>query len=383
MKFCNQTLVKVVLLLLAVGAIPLRLCAQYVITNNDVYRAGNSASVFELTGSSLKEIAALNTTGWGIGGGFFGTSAQAIATVGSRVCVFIADPGSDDIAAFTATATSASLVGNFNDPTGSGAYSGIALAVHGSTLYAGYSASVNIGVWAINPNCSLTVANSAANTPSWAPVDNLAVSPDGKTLVVTYGYQNADTFAISGTTLTEKGPFATKGYTAGIDITKDSKLAVFGDFSCCYTEFEFLHINSDSTLGVSDFYNESQGGQDSNNVWLSPDQTRLFVSNNVSLSVTTLIFDEFGSPGEKVLFDCVTPLHNPGTLLYAGGIATRGSASEGGYLYVTEVGNPASIAVLQIPQGGCPAEVSGSPFINTAGSSQWPVTLAVYPPRAF
>lgn len=383
MKFCNQTISRVLLLVVAVAAIPARMQGQYVITDNDISGSGNSASVFELTGSSLKEIATVSTTGLGIGSGLFGTNEQIIAPVGSKVCVFISDPGSDDIAAFSATATSATHLGNFKDPNGSGTLSGIALAVHGTTLYAGYTTSVNIGVWTINANCSLTLVNSAANTPSWAPVNSLAVSPNGATLVVTYGYQNADTFAISGTTLTEKGPFPTKGYTAGIDITKDSKLALLGDSNCCYTQFEFLRINPDSTLGVTDFYTEPKGGQDSNNLWISPDETRLYVSNNVSLGVTTLLFDEFGSPGEKVFFDCFTPLHNPGTLLYAGGLATRGNATEGGYLYVTEAGNPAAMAVLQIPQGGCPAEVSGSPFVNNAGSNQWPITLAVYPPRAF
>jgi hypothetical protein len=207
---------------------------HYVITANDIYRAPNSATVFRLSGSSLVSSPALDTTGWGIAGGFYGTNQQTVIKVGTNVCTFVSDPGSDDIAAFNTTSFASPVkVGNYDDSTGSGAYTGIALAARGSTLFAGYSASVNIGVWTINADCSLTLGSSASNTPTPAPVDDLAVTPNGATLIATYGqtFPGVGSFAISGTALTSLGPYNTAGPTAGIDITEDSKFAIIGDYS--------------------------------------------------------------------------------------------------------------------------------------------------------
>jgi len=352
--------------------------AQSVITDNDPDRTTNTATWMELSGGVLVSHATLTTKGWGLGAGAFGTNAQAVAKVGSNMCIFISDPGSDDITAFNAT----TYVGQYTDFSGSGAWTGIALAVHGTTLYAGYSASVNIGVWTINADCSLTLARGASATPTWAPVDDIAVTPNGATLIATYGYQNVDSFAISGATLIEKGPFTTVGYTAGIDITKDSKYAIVGDFSANQTEVEILPINANSTLGATDNYVIAQGGLDSNNVWLSPDQTLLYVSNNVSIQITTLNFKESAGTGKRLTFDCLTRLNTTGRAVnYSGGLATEAASGVGGYLFVTEVGNPSGIALLKLTKGQCPAEVSSSPFDNAAGFL--PVTVTVYPPRPF
>jgi hypothetical protein len=352
--------------------------AQSVITDNDPDRITNTATWMELSGGVLTSHATLATKGWGLGFSAFGTNAQAVAKVGSNMCIFISDPGSDDITAFNAT----TYVGQYTDSSGSGAWSGIALAVHGTTLYAGYSASVNIGIWTINADCSLTLARNASATPTWAPVDDIAIAPNGATLIATYGYQNVDSFAISGATLTEKGPFTAIGYTAGIDITKDSKYAIVGDFSANQTEVEILPINANSTLGATDNYVIAQGGLDSNNVWLSPDQTLLYVSNNVSIQVTTLNFKESAAAGKRLTFDCLISLNTTGrTITYSGGLATQAASGVGGYLYVTEAGNPSGMALLKLTKGQCPVEVSVSPFDNAAGVV--PVTVTVYPPRPF
>jgi hypothetical protein len=361
---------------------------HYVITDNNIYRAPNSATVFRLSGSSLVASPALHTTGWGLGGGYFGTNQQTVSAVGGKVCVFVSDPGSDDIAAFNATTfSSPTKVGTYADPSGSGAYTGIALAAHGTTLFAGYSASVNIGVWTVNPDCSITLANSASNTPTAAPVDDLAVSPNGSTLVVTLAQTTPgiDSFAISGTSLTEKGPYNTTGNTAGIDITKDSKYAIIGDFSANITQVEIFPINSDSSLGSDDYYNILGGGEDSNNVWLSPDETMPYVSNNLSFQITTLKYAETAGAGHRLSFSCISGvLRNPtgGTLTYTAGIATAAGTGKGSYLYVSEIGSSSAVALMQIPSSGCPAEVSGSPFVNSLGTG-FGTTLTAYPPRPF
>jgi hypothetical protein len=62
-------------------------------------------------------------------------------------------------------------------------------------------------------------------------------------------------------------------------------------------------------------------------------------------------------------------------------LATEAGTGKGGYLYVAEYGTPAAVALMQIPSNGCPAEVSGSPFVNSGIG--FPVTLTAYPPRPF
>ena len=362
------------------GSLP---TGHYVVTNDDIYRAPNRATLFRLNQSSSKldELKSLGTGGWGLGGGSFGTTQQAFAAVGTNLCVFVSDPGSDDIGAFNFE----TKVGDYSDFTGSGAYTGISLFTHGTTLYAAYSASVNIGIWTINSDCSLTLANAPLNTPTFAPVNGMAVAPNGDTLVVTYAKQKVDSFAISGTTLTEKGPFDSVGDTGGVDITKDSKYAIVGDFSDTATEVEVFPILSGGSLGASDNYNVASGGSDSSNIWLSPDEALLYVSNNVSLQITTLAFNEQAAAGEQLTFDCISaPLNNPsGGILYnTGGMATASDLGTGTYLYVAESGNPSAVALLSSPKGGCPlTEVTGSPFVNSAG--QWAVTVSAYPPRPF
>ncbi len=396
----NLTEISTALALIAAGVASgsLTLQAQeagmphYVITANNLFRASNSAAVFQLSGSSLVSAPALQTTGWGTGSAFFGTNAQTVATRGSNVCVFVTDPGSDDIAAFNAGGFSnPTKVGNYTDPSGSGAYLGTTLAARDATLFAGYTASVNIGVWTINSDCSLALANRASNTPTPAPVDELAVTPEGRTLVATYAQTTpgVGSFAISGSTLTPKGSYNTTAGAAGIDITKDSRYAIIGEFGNV-TQVEVFHINSDSSLGSSIAYSFPQGGLNSNNVALSPDETRLYISNNNSFQITTLAFREQAQPGKQLQFFCNSnPLKAPpfGALFYTTGITTAAATGKGGYLYVIEASLSSSfvvqsaVALLQIPGDTCPAEVGGSPFPLESGSTA--TTLSAYPPRPF
>jgi hypothetical protein len=368
--------------------------AHYLITNNDIYRAPNSAAIFQLSGSSLVSGPALPTNGWGRGGTFFGSNGQTVATMASNVCIFVADAGSDDIAAFNAGGFSnPTKVGSYTDPSGSGAYVGTTLAVRGAKLFAGYTASVNIGVWTINSDCSLTLASAASNTPAPAPVDELAVTPDGGTLVATYGQTTpgVGSYAISGSTLTPKGPYNAAAGAAGIDITKDGKYAIVAEYGTTNTQVEVFPINSDSTLGSSTVYSFLQGGVNSNNVALSPDETRLYVNNNNSFQITTLTFLEQAPAGKQLQFLCVSnALQAPAAsfLEYTSGLATADITGKGGYLYVVEVSfNPtfdlqsAAVALLQLNGNACPAEVSGSPFPLPAGST--PDTVSAYPQRPF
>jgi hypothetical protein len=207
---------------------------QYVITN-DNQPWSNTATVFELNTAtgSMKEVAALQTGGEGAGNfADFGNIEQAITA--NRSCVFVVDADSEDIASFS-KASSYSKVGNYtNGSVAFGAIGGsIALSPNGKFLYASYGDSENIGAWQVNPDCSLTFI--AAYVPSGGPdvYSAIKVTPNGAYLVVPIPDIRAELFGIQ-----QSGTLTDIGYLelcplrdcipVGVDITRDSKLAVFG-----------------------------------------------------------------------------------------------------------------------------------------------------------
>jgi 6-phosphogluconolactonase (cycloisomerase 2 family) len=360
---------------------------HFIVTDDNVSNGNiNGASVFKLTGATLTLSSPLVTSGKGVPVQFFGVEQQAIATAGSNVCTFVSDGATSDIVAFNTTHTPVT-VGTYSDLTGSGNYGGIALATRGSLLISGYTATSNIGVWTINADCSLNLASPASATPSSLTINGMGISPDQKTVVVTSAsgspVDSVQSYAVSGTTLTSTGLYSTGGTPGGVDFTPDSQYLLLGDYNQFYTEVDLLAVGSDSTLSGDDYYQFDQG-MDSSNVWFSPDASVVYVSNNDSHQITVLRFNETGATHQKLIFECVTsPLKNPagGSIVHSGGLATASVTGKGGYLYVAEVGTPNAIGLLQIVAGGCPVEVSGSPFINP--TSGYPTTLSAYPPRPF
>jgi hypothetical protein len=84
----------------------------YGITNDD-NPDGNTASVYQVvTPGSIHQIKTLTTGGTGIGGGYFAAPRNALEQ--TAACVFVADVGSSDIAAFS-KATHFAKVGNYSN----------------------------------------------------------------------------------------------------------------------------------------------------------------------------------------------------------------------------------------------------------------------------
>ncbi len=225
-----------ILLLLQLVALVAALCstsvAQHILTNDD-NPSGNTATSFP--GDVV-----LHTGGKGLGGGYLANTGTAISS--NAHCVFVADTGSDDIASFVAPAYG--LVGRFSNPalnfSANGLGGSIALAPNSKFLYGGYSGSSNIGAWAVNSNCSLTFI--AAYVPSIGAdfFSPLAVTPNGMSLIVSApDLEAAEVFRINANgTLTDLNSVSWAGvgmcptvgcFPSGIDITADSKVAVFGN----------------------------------------------------------------------------------------------------------------------------------------------------------
>lgn len=358
---------------------------NYVVTNNDAAEAENSASIFRLKNKALKLVETLETEGWGGGGGGdYGTPRVVVNENGPAHCLFVGDAGSSDIASFQLP--SLKELGNYIDPNGNSNQEGetIALAARGNLLFAAYGVSANIGVWRIGSDCRLSLLGTYSSSLS---VVGLRVTPDGKTLVVAYGYPQeiVDSFSVSSNgVLTEKGPYSAPGCCpAAVDITKDGKYAVFGS-DANPTEIQIFPINTDGTLGKGVLFGGDYSlgfGYPSSGVWLSPNEKFLFVSNNLTMQVTSLAFEE--NP-PTVSYIGITTLQNSDELVSIGGLTTSSPEGNGGAIYVPEYGFPAPglVGLLQINPDGTTTEAPGSPFSNGLTSSVL-FSLAPYPPRSF
>ncbi len=212
---------------------------QYIITNNNGLK-NNSASVYTLnaTTGELSLVAILNSGGAGAGNYPAElNSAQAINSNGT--CIFLANFGTNDISSFS-KATDYKEVGRYTNSVlaFSGSGGSVAIAPNGRFLYASYSQSENLAAWTVNADCSLTLIDIYVPSAGAQPFSNLRVTPNGTSLVLPLSGAKAELFAIDA----GSGQLLDKGYLDfevinachnggcgfyGLDITKDSKVAVF------------------------------------------------------------------------------------------------------------------------------------------------------------
>jgi hypothetical protein len=213
---------------------------EYVIVN-DNNRYNNSLAVYRLdtTTGSLSQFALLATGGHGSGQdglSNFVNVEQAISP--NAACIFGLDVGRvptlSDIAAFS-KASGYQKVGNYSNSALSeaDASGSLALTPNGKFLYASYSETGNIGAWAVNSDCSLSL--TGIYSPGAAGAAALKVTPNGAFLVASYG--SAELFSINSSdgTLTDIGSLSFSkacplcGPVRGVDFTRDSKTAVFAN----------------------------------------------------------------------------------------------------------------------------------------------------------
>ena len=222
--------------------------SPYYVLTNDVNTA-NSASVFNLntTNGKLSLVITLATGGEALQGGYYAGATQAISP--GAACIFVADGGSNDIAAFS-KAKGYAKVGNYADVMLMGASNMPMLENSaGTLLYATYEYTSNLAVWTINPDCSLTIANVYATQPF---LGSMAITHDGSTLLATYEiFPKVGSFAISGSTLTDNGTVSAIADLSGIAVTNDGKGVVMG------TAYNVNHPSTVVTANLPGFTNQT------------------------------------------------------------------------------------------------------------------------------
>jgi hypothetical protein len=236
-------------LMLALSAVSWAQSSYYVLTNDDNSTTTNTASVFKLntTNGKLSLVKTLETGGTTFQGGYYGGFAQAISP--GAACIFIADGGTPDIAAFS-KATHYSKVGNYTNPELQGGTNMPMIEnSQGTLLYAAYESSFNIGVWTINPDCSLTIANIYA-APDF--MGSMVITHDGGTLLATYEIiKKVGSWTISGTTLTNNGTVKAIANVSSIAVTNDDQVVIMG------TAYNNAHPSQIVTASLPGFTNQT------------------------------------------------------------------------------------------------------------------------------
>jgi hypothetical protein len=417
---------------LALFPATLRAQTQYVYVNDNNFAAGgNTVYKFKHSGNSLTVPAAYPS---------FGTSVlhstalkdQHIYNGTGVTCLYISEPlptsttvhPNGDIALFTVNTSSGALtyVTSYDTPTGIGSYWGIGLAagvkLSVPILYAGYSTtgSSTIISWGINSHtCTLTYLHQTTVTAlNGGNIGGMAETLGGTYLVVTYVDGSIQSFSTPSSgvltpncpTATNSTGFLTQGsFPSGVDITEDSKYAVFGDRSGPYpygpTELETIKIPITCGFTTKDFGGAAAASgtnlgsfSNSENLWISPNGKFIYVTSDGPFpqkGVTTVAYNETLDT-MSLATGCLPPYSNPTLLAQLGtnffsprGIQTSATTGNGTYLYIAEYYGPeppSSVGLVSVNSAGCTEEETGSPFSDPdgiGGASQ----ISAYPARPF
>jgi hypothetical protein len=365
--------------------------STYVLTNDDGILANNMS--FYLAGStqsgpSLTLQTVVQTSSRGIGGGFFGSPRVVMLPDSSTQCLYASDAGTNNIT--TIDIPSQQVVGTFaGTRIDKGTSNGIGLAVNGNYLYAGFTLSNTIATFAIQPGCQLLLLGDiTVGGLSGGWVGGMAIR--GNMLVVAYGDGSIQSFNIANGVPVpnddeqNSAGFAKAYFPESVDITQDGHFAIFGD-AAVGTTVEVSDISSGKltptvmyTLGSA---TNAVNGNNSASVWLSPDETLLYIGNSQGGSVTAAFFNaQTGKITSGCTSGTMNGFYNPWA--YVGAVVTRDPTGSGNVLYVAEFGS--SIGILEVQSNGRTCTLTESPNSPVADdSSDGLLSIQVFPPRPF
>lgn len=372
----------------------------YLIANQDIgFPSPNAIALYLAQDTQLTFQASINSGGYGIQGGYFGTSRVNSIPSTSAPCVYVSDSGSNDIASYSLQ--SQAFVGNFVASQGDdGSTNGIGLAVNSNYLYASFSASQTLAAFALQGGCGLSFLGELAATGlQGGSITGMAVSD--KILVVAYGDGSIQSFSVTGGIpvpnndlqnatgfVGKKNPKSLRGVLpSAVDLTRDGRFAIFGDISP-ETTVEVSSLAS-GKLAPTTVYTVGSG-IDAGNIRLSPDETLLYAVNSESGTVTAAFFNAVTG---KVSKGCASAtLQGFNGRPWYGSVAARDTTGTGNVLYVAEFGRDyleinhgpvSTIGILNISSNGVACALAETP--NSPVLVQFPGTLSlgVYPPRPF
>lgn len=353
---------------------------HYLITNNDNSQ-GNSATFYSIVADGgVREIALVNTGGTGIDGiGAVATKRVSVLGSSGQNCVFISDAGTNDVAGISIAGLAAS--GAFPaSGTDSASATGLGVVNNGKYIYGSFSSSKTIGTYQISAGCKLTFLGSTSAI-GLGGSQILDMGAHGNTLVVSFFDGSMESFDISGGTPVSNGDLQySTGHTqfnagpGAVDITADGHFAVFGDGGA--PEMVEVSDMSSGKLQPTVVYQNVGPGNGSAGIWLSPDESLLYIANFSNREITAALFDKTTG---VVSTGCSAPLKGNN---FEGGLATATNSGTGGTLYVAEPDTQIGIVDINASNGTCALQESRRSPANDFHTITLE-SIGVFPPRAF
>ncbi|HEX8816310.1 MAG TPA: beta-propeller fold lactonase family protein [Terriglobales bacterium] len=353
---------------------------KYLITDNDVTPPfANSVTVLTVgSDGTLSPKDTIETGGQGIGGGFFATQRVVALQDGNTPCAFATDAASGDIAGLNLQTLK--ITGNFR---GSGADSGISngigLAANSKYLYASFTDSNRIGTFSVLSGCKLKfVGDVKVDGLRQGTINGMKVHSTDL-LVVTYSDGSIESFNVTGGKPVsnddeqDSSGRADSNFPTGVDVSSDGHWAIFGDVSNT-TVIEVSDLSSGKLAKPVVYHLGVAVG--AANVYLSPDETLLYITNTQGDRITAAKFD---ATTGKLSKGCVS-----GKLKgeskdwsYLVSLATASNSGTGGSVYVAEYGSASSVGIIKVTSsdGTCtltetaksPAEIPGAALMSITG----------------
>ncbi len=359
---------------------------SYLITNDDLPpQTPTSGTFFTFaTDGTPQNPTKVSLGGAGESGGYFDGNRVSIFSNSTEACAYLSLAASNEIGGVDIQ-TEQDL-GNFAAAeTDSGTTNGIGLAHNGTYLYASFTTSNTIATFNILSGCGLSfIGDIAPLGLNGGNVKGMAVH--GNMMVVTYGDGSIESFDLSGGIPVSNGDlqnatgYVSSRYPAGVDISQDGRFAIFGDQSTT-TTVEVSDISS-GKLSKTVLYNVGSAG-DAASVYLSPDETLLYIANTSVGRVTAAFFNAATgqvSPGctsaELRGFDT--------NWIFLSSPVTELNTGTGSVLYVAEFGASSGVAVLDVASGAgkCTLTETKTSPVDDPNSTAL-LSIGVYPPRQF
>ena len=363
---------------------------HYLITNNDRSTA-NSATFYTIgAGGQLTQAAVVPTGGFGWDGlGYVVTNKINVShdrTAGD--CVYLSDYvsvngfGHPDVTAISIATLK--VTGNFQGSQSDQVQTlGMGVTSNAGYVYANFTGSQTIGTFKKMAGCKLQFLQDTAAT-GLGGGSIVGMMAHQNILVVTFGDGSIESFNISTGVAVSNGDlqystgYLQNGYApSAVDVTADGHFAIFGDFS---NVAEVSDLSS-GKLAPTVVYSGLGSGSGLGGIWLSPDETVLYISNFSSGQVEAAFFDKTTGTVSAGCTSAVLKGYNH-LWSFVAGMATANRTGTGGALYVAEPDTRIGIVRLTSSGGTCSfAESPNSPVADT--STETLESIGVFPPRPF
>ena len=352
---------------------PVALSAQtnFVYVNNQSGVSNNVAAFSVDAGGVATSIGTVSTGGAGATVACAGIDRITVNL--ARNLLFVANSGDQTISVFRITPATGVLAAVAGSPFPSGlsldSCAGISLAATPDGHFLMASSNGQIKTFSVAATGALTLSSTASLLPS--PMVGMKVSGDGRFLAVSH-QSSVSVFTINAVdgslTAAAGSPFAKggTGLVGGLDFNCDGTLlyAAEGGATSSITDAWSVAATGALTPIVGSPFGAT--GNDSNVVFLTPDNTILYQSNQGSKDFNTFTVNQDGS------------LTSIGLATIAAGHTPAGLASDSSGLFLYGADDAFGLAVFNVLPGVVPTLV-GDTAVTGAGQIQG---VAAYPPRS-